>query len=298
MNSTNTAMRWLAVVGVIGALAAGCGQRSKPTAVRSLAPPSTTTTVHRPPTTTSTVPATTAPRPTPPASSSSSSASSPRFATAAAAPAAAAPARGITVPASSQIATLRGDTARYPYPGAASDGTIPGTWYGYPSALPVIDQAPGWVEVRTAQRPNMFVTWVRTRDVDLAPTIYHLVLDLSTEHLMVFQSGQLVSSFPAGIGAPDAPTPNGTFFVAFKAPPPNAGYGPFVLVTSAHSNAINDWEGMGDAVTGIHGPITSGADAQIGSSGARISHGCVRLHDDDLLQLAGIPGGTPLDIVY
>ena len=51
----------------------------------------------------------------------------------------------------------------------------------------------------------------------------------------------------------------------------------------------------GDAVIGIHGPL--GEDSQIGTAGARISHGCIRLHDKDLLRLRQVPPGTPIDIV-
>ena len=78
-------------------------------------------------------------------------------------------------------------------------------------------------------------------------------------------------------------------------PPPGAGYGAFVLATSADSNTITDWEGSGDAIIGIHGPI--GADAAIGTTGAAISHGCVRLHDADLSVLGGLPAGTLTDVV-
>ena len=78
-------------------------------------------------------------------------------------------------------------------------------------------------------------------------------------------------------------------------PQPNSGYGPFIIVTSAHSPAIADWEGSGDAVIGIHGPL--GDDTEIGTSGARISHGCIRLHDEALERLAEVPPGTPVDVV-
>jgi len=99
------------------------------------------------------------------------------------------------------------------------------------------------------------------------------------------------------VGTPDDPTPLGEYFVAFDEPPPapGVGYGPFVLVTSAHSRAISDWEGSGDAVIGIHGPL--GMDAAIGTTGARISHGCVRLHLSALEKLSQIPPGTPIDVI-
>jgi lipoprotein-anchoring transpeptidase ErfK/SrfK len=70
-----------------------------------------------------------------------------------------------------------------------------------------------------------------------------------------------------------------------------------VLATSAHSDAITDWEGLGDAIIAIHGPITTYDDQLIGTTGAAISHGCIRLHDADLAQLSMIPAGTPIDVV-
>jgi L,D-transpeptidase catalytic domain len=172
---------------------------------------------------------------------------------------------------------------------------VPGQWLGAASILPVIAQRPGWDEVRLAQRPNQSVAWVPAADVSLATDPYHLVVNLTTMHLQLFDHGQQVADFPAGIGVPSDPTPTGHFFVALFAVAPSPGYGPFVLVTSAHSNTISDWEESGDAITAIHGPL--GADAAIGTTGSRISHGCIRLHDADLAQLRDVPAGTPVDIL-
>jgi lipoprotein-anchoring transpeptidase ErfK/SrfK len=166
---------------------------------------------------------------------------------------------------------------------------------GAASVLPVIAQQPGWVEVRLAQRPNGSVAWVPAGDVTLATDSYHIVIDLGTMHLQLFNGGQPIASLPAGIGVPSDPTPTGSFFVALFAQAPSPGYGPFVIVTSAHSNAISDWEQSGDAITAIHGSL--GSDAAIGSTGAMVSHGCVRLHNGDLAQLREVPAGTPIDIV-
>ena len=123
------------------------------------------------------------------------------------------------------------------------------------------------------------------------------MVDPATTRLALYEHGRLVFSAPAGVGTEDDPTPTGEFFVAFdEAPPqPNPGYGPFIIVTSDHSQAISDWEGSGDAVIGIHGPL--GEDTEIGTTGARISHGCIRLHDQALDELVAVPAGTPIDIV-
>jgi lipoprotein-anchoring transpeptidase ErfK/SrfK len=174
---------------------------------------------------------------------------------------------------------------------------VPGSWYSYPSILPVLAVVPNWVEVRLAQRPNGSTAWVPESDVTLGITPFRLVINLTTEHLSVFEDGRLMHDFPVGVGAPNHPTVTGNYFVTMQVPAPSAGYGPFVLVTSAHSDTITDWSNSGDAIIAIHGPITSYDDALIGTQGAAISNGCIRLHDADLAQLAFIPPGTPIDIV-
>jgi lipoprotein-anchoring transpeptidase ErfK/SrfK len=136
---------------------------------------------------------------------------------------------------------------------------------------------------------------VPDRDVSLASDSYHIVVDLSTTRLQLFDHGNEVANFPAGIGISSDPTPTGSFFVAFFARSPSPGYGAFVIVTAAHSNTITDWDKSGDAITAIHGPL--GSDAAIGTTGARVSDGCIRLHNEDLTQLRDVPAGTPIDIV-
>jgi lipoprotein-anchoring transpeptidase ErfK/SrfK len=200
-------------------------------------------------------------------------------------------------PGSTLVATLHGDTPGSPAPNTPSNQVVPGTWYNYPSILPIIDSTSTWVEVRLAQRPNESVAWIPKSDVTIGVTPYKVVVDLATMHLTVFENNEQIFDFPAGIGTPDDPTVTGDFFITMQVPPPDPGYGPFVLVTSAHSDAITDWSDSGDAIIAIHGPIDSYDDSLIGTTGAAISHGCIRLHDADLAQLSMLPPGTPVDIV-
>jgi lipoprotein-anchoring transpeptidase ErfK/SrfK len=174
---------------------------------------------------------------------------------------------------------------------------VPASWYDRPSVLPVVATSPGWVEVRLAQRPNGSTAWLPDSDVTLGRTPYRIVINATTTQLALYDNGRLVFSAPAGVGTTEDPTPPGEYFVAFdeQPPQPNPGYGPFIIVTSAHSPAIADWEGSGDAVIGIHGPL--GDDTEIGARGAQISHGCIRLHDQALERLAEVPPGTPIDVV-
>ena len=207
------------------------------------------------------------------------------------------PASGPAVPASTELATVLATAPGYDAPGGRTVGAVPANWYERRSVLPVIATRPGWVRVRLAQRPDGSTAWLPASDVRLSSTPYRIVVDLATTKLSLYDDGRLVFSAPAGVGSPDDPTPTGEFFVAFDEPPPqpNPGYGPFILVTSDHSQTIGDWEGSGDAVIGIHGPL--GEDSQIGTTGARISHGCIRLHDQTLEQLAKVPAGTPIDVI-
>jgi lipoprotein-anchoring transpeptidase ErfK/SrfK len=162
--------------------------------------------------------------------------------------------------------------------------------------LPVIAGRPGWVRVRLPSRPNGSTAWVKTDDVTLGTTPYRIVIDRGAIRLRLYDAGRLAFSAPAGVGAAGDPTPAGNFFVAFDEDPPrsDAGYGPFIMVTSAHSTSIKDWKGSGDAIVGIHGPL--GEAREIGVTGALVSHGCVRLRTTALRRLRQVPPGTPVDI--
>jgi lipoprotein-anchoring transpeptidase ErfK/SrfK len=242
-----------------------------------------------------TVPAATVPAATVPAATVPAATVPAATVPAATGPAATGPAS--TGPASTVLATVLRTVPRYASPGVLAAGTVPASWYDRPSVLPVIAASPGWVQVRLAQRPNGSTAWLPNQDVTLGGTPYRIVVNAATTRLALYDDGRLVFSAPAGVGTLEDPTPAGEYFVAFdeQPPQPNPGYGPFIIVTSAHSPAIADWEGSGDAVIGIHGPL--GDDTEIGTSGARISHGCIRLHDQALERLTEVPPGTPVDVV-
>jgi len=180
-------------------------------------------------------------------------------------------------------------TARRP------DMHIAPRWYGHWSVLPVIATKNFRLKVRLPRRPNESTTWVRVTDVRYSRTPYAVLVDLKYRRLFWFNAGHRVASFPVGIGSPTDPTPTGSYFIAFHSPPPDPGYGPVVLATSAHSNVIQDFGG-GDAIIAIHGPID--AAGLIGRSGAAISHGCIRMQDAALSQIRGLPDGTPVVITY
>jgi lipoprotein-anchoring transpeptidase ErfK/SrfK len=201
------------------------------------------------------------------------------------------------VPASTDLATpVGGEIPTFDAPDGNQVGTI-GVWYGYPITTPIVEDRGAWLLVRRPERPNESTAWVRRQDITTSSTPYRIVIRLSQTNVTVYQGGYPLFTIPAGVGAERTPTPTGSFFVAVIERPGPPGYGPIVLDTSGHSNVIQSWEGSGDAVTAIHGPISGYSDEQIGTTGTYISNGCVRLHVDDQLKLDPIPLGTPVDIV-
>ncbi len=100
----------------------------------------------------------------------------------------------------------------------------------------------------------------------------------------------VVLETPVAVGAPDAPTPTGTFAVIdrLQSPDPASPYGPFALGLSAHSDTFSEFAG-GDGQIGIHGTDDPS------SIGQAVSHGCVRVPNDVVARLAELlPLGTPV----
>jgi lipoprotein-anchoring transpeptidase ErfK/SrfK len=93
-----------------------------------------------------------------------------------------------------------------------------------------------------------------------------------------------------GVGKASTPTPAGSFYVRDRVTRyASPFYGPVAFGTSARSATLTDWPGGG--FVGIHG--TDRPDLVPG----RVSHGCVRLRNADILRLAAmLPVGTPLQI--
>lgn len=200
------------------------------------------------------------------------------------------------VPVSTPLASPNGEIRAYDSPGGADIGPV-GIWYGRPMTMPIVEEQGDWLRIMRPERPNGSTGWVRRDEVTLSRSAYRIVLRLSETRLYVYRDGFELFSAPVGVGKPRTPTAPGTFFVANVEIPGPRGYGPVVLDTSGHSEAIKSWDGSGDAITAIHGPISASSDAQIGTTGARISNGCIRMHIADQQKLAVIPLGTPVDII-
>jgi len=154
-----------------------------------------------------------------------------------------------------------------------------------------IDRNGTWVQVRLPILPNNSTGWVKRAAVGgFRITRDHLVVDRAATRATLFRNGAAIFTTRVGVGKSYWPTPRGEFYITermsgFHDPV----YGPIAFGTSARSAVLTDWPGGG--YVGIHG-----TDAPRLIPG-HISHGCVRVRNAAIVQLARLMGvGTPLTI--
>jgi lipoprotein-anchoring transpeptidase ErfK/SrfK len=148
-----------------------------------------------------------------------------------------------------------------------------------------------WVRVRLAILPNGSTGWLpRSSLGPLHVVRTHLVIERSRLRAVLWRGGERVFRAQIGVGRGGWPTPRGEFYVRERLT--NFGdpfYGPVAFGTSARSNVLTDWPGGG--YMGIHG--TDQPELIPG----RISHGCIRMRNADILRLARmLPLGTPVSV--
>jgi lipoprotein-anchoring transpeptidase ErfK/SrfK len=138
---------------------------------------------------------------------------------------------------------------------------------------------------------------VTTRDVRRRS---RTVLTIDRDHfrLRLFKGGKLAKAYPVAVGQPAYPTPTGLYSIVNKqvnpvwSVPNSPWAGELAGTTVTGGSAANPlkarWMGIVNGV-GIHG---TGEDASIGT---RASHGCIRMHVRDVVDLyPRVPIGTPV----
>jgi lipoprotein-anchoring transpeptidase ErfK/SrfK len=148
-----------------------------------------------------------------------------------------------------------------------------------------------WVHVRLPVLPNNLTAWVPRSALGGYRFIHtRLVVDREDFEAILYYERRPVFRAPVGVGRADSPTPTGEFYIREKLMGfGDPFYGPVAFGTSARSEVLTDWPGGG--FIGIHG--TNEPQLIPG----RISHGCIRLRNADILRLSRLmPVGTPLSI--
>lgn len=149
-----------------------------------------------------------------------------------------------------------------------------------------------WIKVRLPVLPNNTIGWIRRESLGGYNTVNtHLVVSTRTLTATLYRFRKPVFSARVGIGQSRWPTPTGRFYIRNKLTRYSSPtYGPLAFGTSARSAVLTDWPAGG--FVGIHGTN------QPGLIPGRISHGCIRLRNGDILRLARLmQPGTPLTIV-
>lgn len=155
------------------------------------------------------------------------------------------------------------------------------------------DGAPAWYRISVPGRPNGQTGWVRASAVELRPVRKRLVVYRGERRFEFWDGDRLVRTGKVAVGKPGAETPTGLFYVTWKFNPridPDwAILGAYAFETSAYSK-LTDWPGGG--IVGVHGTPWPHL------LGQAVSHGCIRLHNRDILFLKPrVPLGTPVKIV-
>lgn len=195
--------------------------------------------------------------------------------------------------ATALVARANSELAVSPGPGAPPSHHLPATTeFGSPRALLVIDELGDWLQVALPDRPNGSTGWIPRAGVELRQIDERIEIDLALRTLTLLEGGEVVLTTPIAIGAPEAPTPTGDFYVVDKLATGDPGdtYGPFAFGLSAHSDVLTEFAG-GDGQVGIHG---TNDPASVGQA---VSHGCIRVPNDVAVALDGrLHLGTPVTI--
>ena len=150
---------------------------------------------------------------------------------------------------------------------------------------------PRWYRVQLPLRPNGATGWVRAGDVELATVRSRIEVDLSARRVTLLRDGAPVLTATAAIGSGATPTPTGSYYVnqRLRAPDPTGAFGPGAVGISAFSPALPSWPQGGPIA--IHG--TNAPDLL----GFAVSHGCVRVRNDELERIYRLAEeGTPVII--
>ena len=146
-----------------------------------------------------------------------------------------------------------------------------------------------------------------TRHIVPAVADAALVVNIPQRMLFLFEDGRWVQGFPVALGRPNWPTPTGSFSILTKETDPTwdvpasiqremerEGKEPFIKMAPGPDNPLGDrWFGLSVPGIGIHGTNSPGSIYH------HQTHGCIRLHPDDVRMIFDrVSVGATGEIVY
>jgi lipoprotein-anchoring transpeptidase ErfK/SrfK len=132
------------------------------------------------------------------------------------------------------------------------------------------------------------VTGARAYGSDVAPPLRRIVISLPQRQLTVLEGDSVLKTYQVGVGKPSTPTPVGSYRIVNRIAHPT-WYAHGNPVAPGPRNPLGTrWIGLSKSGYGIHGTN------EPGSIGKAVSHGCIRMRNQDVEELFGLvePGLT------
>lgn len=101
--------------------------------------------------------------------------------------------------------------------------------------------------------------------------IYNININVNTHTLTLYRNNKIFKSYKVAVGKPSSPTPKGNFRIINKAINPGGPFGA-------------RWLGL-DAPNGDYGIHGTNNPSSIGKS---VSNGCIRMHNNDVIELSSL----------
>lgn len=129
---------------------------------------------------------------------------------------------------------------------------------------------------------------------------YELVLNVASKKLILYNYGQAEKEYPVGVGKALTPTPLGEFKIVRRIANP-AWVNPYrqsKVTAPGNGNPIGSWW-LGFAMNNSKQEYGFHATSDLNSIGQASTHGCIRLHPEDMKELFNIVKiGTRVHVVY
>jgi lipoprotein-anchoring transpeptidase ErfK/SrfK len=120
------------------------------------------------------------------------------------------------------------------------------------------------------------------QDKATAQSARKIIVSIPDRKLAVLEGGRVIKIFPTAVGAPNSPSPSGSFKIVQRLADPT-WYGKGKIVRPGKSCPIGTrWLGLSVKGYGIHGTNNPS------SIGHNASHGCIRLRNHDIEELFGM----------
>ena len=132
-----------------------------------------------------------------------------------------------------------------------------------------------WINVMLPVRPNGSTGWVKRDDVRVEQQDFRIDVYLNEFNLKAYKGTEMILDVPIGVASDNAPTPGGLYYTTELLKSSDPAYGPWAFGLSGFSESLASFNG-GQAQLGLHGTN------QPEKIGTKVSHGCIRLKNEDI----------------